>query len=149
MRTLIAALVLSTAISGISGCATMKKDRSMDKPMDMAMTEDCSVDVFAVYFDTGSAKLKGEGLDSVNTAARTFSTCDLSYMEIVGHTDSDGSAEANMDLSQDRALAVSTRLNDMGIDADVVRIVAAGETEAMGDNMENPADRRTIVRIIP
>lgn len=148
MRTLIAALVLSTAISGIPGCATYKSDRAMDKSMDM-MSEDCSVDVFAIYFDTGSKSLEGEGLDAVDTAARTFSTCDVSYMEIIGHTDSDGSAEANLDLSQERALAVSDRLNEMGVKPKSVRIVAAGESEAMGDDMVNPADRRTIVRIIP
>jgi outer membrane protein OmpA-like peptidoglycan-associated protein len=58
----------------------------------------------------------------------------LSYLSIIGHTDSTGEAEENLRLSYKRAEAVKTQLVKRGIAAELIRVEGKGDTKQIGDN---------------
>ena len=55
-------------------------------------------------------------------------------VKVIGHTDSEGSELSNMLLSLRRANAVADRLEDLGVEAGLLRIEAYGEEMPVGDN---------------
>ena len=61
---------------------------------------------------------------------------------IVGHTDSDGSAQYNMDLSDRRALAAANFISGEGIDRVRVTTAGRGETEPIATNAEDVGRRQ-------
>lgn len=69
---------------------------------------------FVIYFDFGSATISSRSrasLDALGTALQDDTLKDASIM-IAGHTDAKGRAEYNQTLSERRADAVRTYLND-------------------------------------
>jgi outer membrane protein OmpA-like peptidoglycan-associated protein len=58
----------------------------------------------------------------------------LSYLSIIGHTDSIGEAEENIRLSYKRAKAVKTQLVKRGIASELIRLEGKGDTKQIGDN---------------
>ena len=72
-------------------------------------------------------------------------------IELAGHTDSDGEAGMNMDLSQRRAETVRNYIIKKGVPANRVTAVGYGETEPVASNQTDEGkrkNRRTEVRII-
>ena len=72
-------------------------------------------------------------------------------IELAGHTDSDGSAESNLKLSQDRAAAVKAYLVSKGISASRIQTVGYGESRPVAQNSSEAGrakNRRTEVRVI-
>jgi outer membrane protein OmpA-like peptidoglycan-associated protein len=55
-------------------------------------------------------------------------------VEIVGHTDSDGAADYNQDLSERRAQAVADHVTAAGVDAGRLTVAGRGETEPVATN---------------
>jgi outer membrane protein OmpA-like peptidoglycan-associated protein len=60
--------------------------------------------------------------------------CPKVKITIAGHTDSNGGAEFNMNLSRERAQAVARQLIDMGVDRQRITTVGYGETRPIADN---------------
>jgi outer membrane protein OmpA-like peptidoglycan-associated protein len=99
-----------------------------------------------ITFDINSDKIKTESkavLDEIGSLLQTNADIKL---KIVGHTDNDGDAAANIILSQKRAVAIKTTLvNNYGIDAGRLITEGKGETEALNTNTtaaEKAANRR-------
>lgn len=72
-------------------------------------------------------------------------------IEVAGHTDSDGSAEHNLQLSRDRAASVKKYLLAKGITAGRVQSVGYGETRPLVENTSDKGkarNRRTEIRIV-
>ena len=68
-------------------------------------------------------------------------------MQIVGHTDSDGEAPANLDLSRRRAAFVKTALTtEFKIDASRMDTVGKGESEP-ADKNDTPAGKASNRRV--
>ena len=68
-------------------------------------------------------------------------------MRIVGHTDSDGDAAANLDLSRRRATAVKNALTtEFGIDAARMEADGRGESQPVAGN-ETPAGKANNRRV--
>jgi outer membrane protein OmpA-like peptidoglycan-associated protein len=68
-------------------------------------------------------------------------------IKIVGHTDSDGTDAANLELSKKRAAAVKEALaKDFSIDAARMETDGKGESESVGDNKtkEGKAQNRRV-----
>jgi outer membrane protein OmpA-like peptidoglycan-associated protein len=72
-------------------------------------------------------------------------------MEIGGYTDSTGSAEYNLSLSEKRALSVVNYLIDNGISSNRLKHKGYGNTLPIGDNVTvegRKLNRRTEAKII-
>lgn len=104
-----------------------------------------------VYFDTGTYILKDESFQELDKLYHYLSTKKHLNVEIGGHTDSDGSDDSNLTLSQNRANAVKDYLINKGIDANRLTAVGYGETQprATNDTEDGRAqNRRTEVKIL-
>lgn len=78
-----------------------------------------------IHFATGKATLRGDALRLLDVVADVLlATPRITQVEIQGHTDSQGSATANLRLSQARAEAVRGHLIDRGVAAE--RLSARG-----------------------
>jgi peptidoglycan-associated lipoprotein len=80
-----------------------------------------------VQFDLGSAALRPEGKDSLQTLYQTLVDNPTIIIELAAHTDSRGSDKANITLSQNRAQSCVNYLVSKGIDP--ARMVAKGYGE--------------------
>lgn len=76
------------------------------------------VAVYGVYFDTGKAEVKSDSKAALAEMAKLLQQDPKLKVYIVGHTDNQGMAAQNLDLSQRRAAAVARSLaTDYRIDA--------------------------------
>ena len=97
-------------------------------------------------FKAGSAELVPSSLKTLNAAIAGLKRNPKAKIEVEGHTSSDGSAELNQQLSEDRANSVRNYMIEQGIDADRVTAVGYGPSRPKGDN-STEAGRRANRRI--
>ncbi|MGM0608669.1 MAG: DUF4892 domain-containing protein [Candidatus Muiribacteriota bacterium] len=82
------------------------------------MEEKGSVSIHNIYFDTGKADIKSESEKALTKISNFLKDESDSKFYVVGHTDSKGSLEFNMNLSTSRAEAVvKTLVDDYGVEA--------------------------------
>jgi OOP family OmpA-OmpF porin len=100
-----------------------------------------------VQFDNNSATLRPESLDYLDKVAARLSELTSITGVIEGHTDSNGSAEYNQDLSQRRAKTVVDYLVSKGVPASRLTAQGLGETQPIADNTtaEGRAQNRRVV----
>ena len=99
-----------------------------------------------VHFESGSAMITDDSfdiLDRVIVSLRVYSDVKI---EIRGHTDSQGSAKHNVDLSLNRAEAVRQYFASQGIDESRMRAIGQGESAPIATN-ETAAGRAQNRRI--
>jgi len=103
-----------------------------------------------VEFEVNSAKLTNEGMATVGKVAEVLKKYPKIVIEIAGHTDSDGKADYNMRLSQQRVDEVKKELVGLKIDANRLKPVGYGETKPLvpNDTPENKARNRRVEFII-
>ncbi|MEX5727811.1 OOP family OmpA-OmpF porin [Rhodovulum iodosum] len=104
-----------------------------------------------ITFEPGATTLGPESVGVVNRIAREMRTCPDAEMEIGGHTDSQGRAEMNLDLSQKRAEAVLNALMARRVLVGNLTARGYGETEPVADNGTEEgreANRRIEFRLI-
>jgi len=81
--------------------------------------------IYGIYFATASANLKEESDSTIEEIGKLLKARPVLNLLVVGHTDSQGGYDYNMDLSQRRAKAVVKALiGQFGIDSK--RLTAAG-----------------------
>lgn len=80
-----------------------------------------------VLFETGQTELRDGALDNLNEVVDLLQSEPDKKIRIEGHTDSIGSAESNLALSDQRANAVRVALESLGIAAERVTSVGLGE----------------------
>jgi len=66
--------------------------------------------VYGIYFDTGKADVKPESDATLKEIAKLLQGDPMLKLYVVGHTDSQGALDLNMDLSRRRADAVLAAL---------------------------------------
>ncbi len=104
-----------------------------------------------VFFDSGKSTLRAESNKELNELAEYMNIQKTLFIEIAGHTDNVGEAEANQKLSEDRAKAVKKYLESKGIAPARVIAKGYGDTQPTADNATaagKQKNRRTEVRII-
>ena len=82
-----------------------------------------------VFFAAGSSQVYAESKSTLDRASRAFNEGKPIVMVLSASTDSTGSPQSNLLLSQQRALAVLHALINRGIPADRFQILAKGQTE--------------------
>ncbi len=93
-----------------------------------------------VYFDLNKSEIKGPSAVTLQRLAGIFKEYPKSNILIEGHTDSSGSEEYNMNLSRQRAQAVTDYLVTQGIDSQRFTTKWYGELQPRFDN-ETPDGR--------
>src|SRR5690606_35633071 len=88
----------------------------------------------AIYFDVNSSKIKPESWATLNQAAQAIKSISGNIL-IIGHTDSDGTVEANLTLSKNRAESVKNALvNEFGIESSRLQTDGKGESQPIESN---------------
>jgi outer membrane protein OmpA-like peptidoglycan-associated protein len=103
-----------------------------------------------VYFEWDRANLNQAALDTIDAAVNQAKQCNVSGVNVVGHTDTSGRPAYNVALSNRRASVVRDALVARGIDGGAVVTDGKGETEldrATRDGVREPLNRRTVVTI--
>jgi len=102
--------------------------------------------VNGIKFDVNKATLKPESMGPINRIYKIMvKNTDLNF-SVEGHTDSDGSDEANMTLSKVRGKAVMDKLISMGIDSSRLKSDGFGESKPIDNNStpEGKANNRRV-----
>jgi outer membrane protein OmpA-like peptidoglycan-associated protein len=99
-----------------------------------------------VLFDTGQATLKPGADLALNRLATYMSNNPDTKIIVEGHTDSRGSDDYNMGLSERRAQAVATALESRGISASQVQTVGRGKAYPVATN-SSPEGRQQNRRV--
>jgi OmpA-OmpF porin, OOP family len=81
------------------------------------LTESGHVTVTGIFFDTNRSEVKPESEPALREVVRLLQTDPALRLWVVGHTDSQGTPESNLTLSQARAAAVVRALAGMGVAA--------------------------------
>ena len=100
-----------------------------------------------ILFDVNSDKIKPESYGTLKEIAKVLSDNPDLKVKIIGHTDSDGSDESNLDLSKRRAASVKNSLAaEFGLDAARMETDGKGESEPAADNStpEGKANNRRV-----
>lgn len=104
-----------------------------------------------IFFDTNKYELRPESMAELSRLESILVENPQIRMEISGHTDSDGSAELNQKLSENRAKSVVEYLVERGIDRSRLTYMGYGATAPVASN-ETPEgkqeNRRTEFKII-
>jgi len=90
---------------------------------------------YGINFDSGKDVIKPESYGAIKAIADVLNENPNVRVRVVGHTDSDGNADANLDLSKRRAAAVKDCLSkNFGIDAARIETDGKGQTEPLAPN---------------
>ncbi len=104
-----------------------------------------------VFYEIDRWELKKESISELDNLAELLKTNKDLIVEIGGYTDSTGTAEYNLQLSEKRALSVVNYLIESGISQIRLHHKGYGNTSPIGDNITSEGrrmNRRTEVKII-
>ncbi len=105
---------------------------------------------FLLYFESGGTQLTAESqalIAKIVTDAAKRSAADIS---VIGHTDTEGDADANEKLGLQRAQTVSQLITGAGVKAIEMTVTSHGERDLLvktPDNTAEPKNRRVEVTI--
>jgi outer membrane protein OmpA-like peptidoglycan-associated protein len=105
---------------------------------------------FVLYFEKGSNHLAPESEALVADLLAFVKSRSVPDVTIVGHTDTTGTAEANIELARSRANLIRNRLIAAGLDESVVSLASHGETDLLvptPDETPEPKNRRVEVSV--
>lgn len=95
-----------------------------------------------LLFGFDSDRITTGASENLRKLAASLNKYPNTRMLIVGHTDSDGSADYNMDLSNRRAVAAANFIAGEGIDRARVGTAGRGETEPIATNSSDDGRRQ-------
>jgi outer membrane protein OmpA-like peptidoglycan-associated protein len=99
-----------------------------------------------ITFEVDSYALRSEFMNTLNGVAMVLNEYKSTLVTIAGHTDSTGTAEHNMELSRNRALAVAQYLQGQNVALERLAATGYGETRpiASNDTPEGRAQNRRV-----
>lgn len=99
------------------------------------LLEEGSFTTNEILFASGSDEISSYSQAILFEIGEAMQTEPDARFQIIGHTDSDGSDDANQKLSQSRATSVKNYLVDgFGINSDNLTVMGKGESEPVADN---------------
>lgn len=103
--------------------------------MAKALAADGAISLYGIHFDTNKSTIKPESRATIDQIAKLLTAQPSLSLDVVGHTDNVGGADANLKLSQRRADAVVTALvEDHGVDEARLTAKGAGLSKPVADN---------------
>ncbi len=105
-----------------------------------------------ILFATDSASLNPQLRSDLFILSESLNKYPASTVTVVGHTDNTGTAAYNQDLSERRAMAVTSVLRSGGVAESRVRVVGAGESQPIASNQTaagRAQNRRVDITITP
>ena len=99
-----------------------------------------------VLFDTGQATLKPGAMESISRLSTYLTQNPNTKVLIEGHTDSVGSDDYNIGLSERRARAVATELESRGVPDSQIQTLGRGKDMPVASN-STPAGRQQNRRV--
>jgi len=90
--------------------------------------------ILYINFDTGKSTIKKESLPIIDQIIEMMKQAVDVKLSVEGHTDSDGSNESNLKLSEARAKSVLDAIVKEGIDASRLSSAGFGEEKPIDDN---------------
>jgi outer membrane protein OmpA-like peptidoglycan-associated protein len=103
-----------------------------------------------ILFDVSKSELRSASKENLTNLARILNKYQDTEVMIVGHTDSDGSGDYNLDLSMHRAQSVSSYLAIQAVAENRFRVMGYGEDQPVADNSTpegKQANRRVEIAI--
>jgi porin len=117
----------------------------MAQPAPMAAPAPAPSHTYLVFFDWDKANLTTRATQVVAQAASDSRSANLTTINVSGYTDTSGTAQYNMGLSERRAQAVASQLVADGVAKSEIEIHAYGETHLLvptGPGVREPQNRR-------
>ncbi|KIT15074.1 putative lipoprotein YiaD precursor [Jannaschia aquimarina] len=105
-----------------------------------------------ILFATDSASLRADLQSDIRAIGQNLLQYPNSTVQVIGHTDNQGSAAYNQDLSERRARAVAGVLYEVGVPAGRVQPIGRGESQPIASNQTpegRQQNRRVEIIIIP
>ncbi len=105
-----------------------------------------------ITFDTDQDAIKAGFYGTLNSVALVLTKFNRTIVDVYGHTDSTGSADYNLGLSQRRAMSVANYLGAQGVDQRRFSILGLGDTQPIASNATpdgRAANRRVEIRLAP
>jgi OOP family OmpA-OmpF porin len=111
---------------------------------------DQTIVVRAVDFEFDSAKLTDPAQQTLDQVAASLARQPTLHIEIRGYTDSQGSADYNLHLSQRRADAVKNYLVGKGVDGDALQARGYGKVDPIASNAtaQGRAENRRVAFVV-
>ena len=137
-------LVLLLGALALAGCAETPWNRAdlVTEP------QACAPQRFDIYFREGEAGLTDAARHAIGLTATQLQGCDIRKVNVIGLADATGGPDANLDLSERRALAVTEALQAAGWPAPAFSLVVAGESGSVtAAGVDEPMRRRTEVLV--
>jgi outer membrane protein OmpA-like peptidoglycan-associated protein len=111
------------------------------QPADVAKT-------YIVFFDFNKSNLTAEAQAVVAEAAEAYKATGSVRVDVIGHTDTVGSASYNQSLSERRAASVAAELVRLGVPQDAISTEGRGFSDPMvptGPGVREPQNRRAVI----
>lgn len=127
-------------------------DEELDPIAQLPTPEKCEADIAdilarrQILFDPGQTRIVGESAEVVDEIAAVLRDCGELRFEIGGHTDSQGRAEMNLALSEQRAAAVLEALVQRRVLVSQMTAVGYGQNRPIAEN-DTPEGREANRRI--
>jgi outer membrane protein OmpA-like peptidoglycan-associated protein len=105
-----------------------------------------------ILFATGSSAVRPDLQRDLAAVASNLQAYPDSTIQIIGHTDSDGEAAFNQQLSEGRANAVASVLLNNGISRNRIQSFGRGESQPVSSNLDprgKAQNRRVEIVILP
>jgi len=106
----------------------------------------------ALMFDVGESALRRTARAHLGVLAESLVETEDNHACIIGHTDSTGPLDLNMQLSEDRAREVASYLSNNGVPAGRIHIEGKGPSQPVGDNATSEGrqeNRRVEILLVP
>lgn len=100
------------------------------------------IDFQSILFESGKWDLDGNDSTILKGLVESYGSLTNSWIEIKGHTDSDGNQEYNMNLSLNRCHEVNNFLVSQGIDSSDIKLMPLGENHPVESNITSTGKQK-------